>query len=171
MSDDKRFECPYCGAMQDSWAAFCSECDEPLALTGAWQRRIGQALSPVDTVLEALLFRESGRRLYVWWAVIGTLGLAIGDLLVGYLVGELTSDRYSWRGADETWFCFFCIFAIPVIPLLGTGLGIALGLPIHRTLRRRLGHYVAIGLTSVCIAIITMVLGSAVVAISLMTIH
>jgi hypothetical protein len=88
--------------------------------------------------------------------------------VIGYLLG--TEAPYHGHYAGENWMVNFCL-SVPVIPMLGTGIGIGVGWLAQKGLGRVFGDKAAIGLATVCAAIIATISGYAIVAISLRAIH
>ena len=107
--------------------------------------------------------RSTSWRVYGLWAGIGILGIVFG-----YLLGM--GAPYQGTYAGENWL-MICFFSLPFIPVVGAVVGISVGWLVHRGLRRAVGHYAAIGVATVCAAIIGTILGYAVVAITLREMH
>ena len=101
---------------------------------------------------------------YVLWA-----GLGIAGILAGYLLGYDSPYCQSYY-EGETWTYVTC-FSLPVILGVGMVLGAGVGWLAHRGLRQVVHHYVAILMTTVCIAIIGTVLGYAMVTTGCRLLH
>lgn len=158
--------CARCGHENEESAVDCADCGINLE----WAMRDADEAGPdhragseqLTSIADQQPVTESkpiSLDAYVLWAGIGILGTVIG-----YLLG--TQAPHQGHYAGENWM-FICIFSIPVIPVLGTGVGIGVGWLAHRRLRRAYGHNVTIGLATVCAAIITIILGYTIVAIGL----
>jgi hypothetical protein len=145
--------CPKCGHENQDTAMACANCGMNRQLTpgNLAVKQSGTERRPV------------GRLVYLLWAGVGILGI-----VMGYLLG--TKAPYQGHYEGENWM-LICFFSIPVIPVLGTGVGISAGWLAHRGLRGAIGHNAAIGLATVCAAAIATISGFVIVAISLWAIE